>query len=165
VLALQSDGNFAPTLSTNFQVNPFESLIIKSAVSILVAVAAFVLLTGMFSPAPYTSILLAVWLLVYLLYYPGIIGTVNIIAVDELLQGHPSDWHPLAYTLLTAFSIRYLASASSILLLQIASLALVYGKSLHFYPKERHPARLACPFHLVGCVMAGQHILGDHPHQ
>lgn len=139
VLALQSGSNFAPTLSTNFQVNPFESLIIKSAVSILVAVAAFVLLTGMFSPAPYTSILLAVWLLVYLLYYPGIIGTVNIIAVDELLQGHPSDWHPLAYTLLTAFSIRYLASASSILLLQIASLALVYGKAFIFIQNNGIP--------------------------
>ncbi len=146
VLALQSGSDYAPTLSSDFPIFPYESLIIESAVTILIALAAFVLFTGMLGLYPYCSILLAVWLLVYLLYYPGIIGTVNIIAVDELLQGHPSDWHPLAYTLLTAFSIRFLASASSILLMQIAALALVYGKAFIFLQRNGVPRTLLLLF-------------------
>jgi hypothetical protein len=70
--------------------------------------------------------MLLIWLLTYLIYYPGIIGTVNITAVEELWQGHPSDWHPLVFTLLTAFSMKYLATASSILLIQIFSLAYIF---------------------------------------
>lgn len=148
-LGLKTDSGFSATLASDFPVYPFESLIIKSAVTILVMLITLILFTGIFSPHPYSSIMLIIWLLAYLLYYPGIIGTVNTTAVTELMQGEPTDWHPIIYTLLTAFSIRYLATASSLLLVQIVSLALILGRAFLFLNKHGVSNRALVLFSLL----------------
>jgi len=135
-LDLRGSAGSLPSAAFAFPAPVDESALIRAAVFPLLALGFFILFTGLASPHPYAYILLAVWLFIYLLYYPGIIGSVNILAVDDLLQGHPSDWHPLSYTLLTAFSIMYLASASSLLLLQIFSLALVFGGVFTFFEQR-----------------------------
>jgi len=148
-LGLMTSGASQPTLKQTFEVLPYETGAFRVAVFPLIALVFFILLTALFSPYPYTGVLLTVWLVVYLLYYPGIIGTVNIIAVDELMQGHPTNWHPLAYTLLTAFSIQYLATASSLLLLQIVSLALIFGSAFTFLRKRGLSQAILIPLTLL----------------
>lgn len=124
------------THTKEFPLLSSENLIIRLLSLPLIMLVLFVLACGLLSPHPYACIMLAVWLFAYLLYYPGIIGSVNILAVDDLLQGHPTDWHPLLYTLLAAFNIKYLASASSLLVMQFVSLALVFGRAFTFLQEK-----------------------------
>ena len=127
----QSDGNMA-SLIQDFQPVSAEILIIRLLTLPLIFFIIFSLLSGLFSPHPYASIMLIVWLLVYLIYWPGIIGSVNITAVNELWEGHPTNWHPLTYTLLVAFCMKYLGSASSVLILQIVSLAFIFASAFSY---------------------------------
>lgn len=105
----------------------YENLLIRILLFPIIFIILLLLINGLFSPAPYTSIMLLGWLLVYLIYWPGIIGSVSIEAVEELLSGHPANWHPIFYTLLLTFATKFLASASAFLVLQILSLALIFG--------------------------------------
>jgi hypothetical protein len=135
-LDLVQTGGSLPNRTYQYPVLPYEGRIVRLAAVPLIALLLFILINAIFSPTPYAGILLTIWLFIYLLYWPGIIGDVNVLAVDELLQGNPTDWHPIAFTLLVAFSTRFLASASSVLLMQMVSLALIFGNAFSFLYKK-----------------------------
>lgn len=107
---------------------PFnEDFFIRIVIFPVVFIVLLLLVNGLFSPAPFTSIMLTGWLLIYLVYWPGIIGSVNTVAVEELLSGNPANWHPIFYTLLLAFADIFLTSISTFLILQILALSIILG--------------------------------------
>jgi hypothetical protein len=119
-----------------FPVLPFENLLIRLVTIPIIAFILTVLISGFFSPNPFPSLIASVWLFILLVYWPGIIGDVNIVAVNDLLAGHPTDWHPIAFTLLVTAGIKLFSSAVSILILQIISLAVIFGNALYFLKKK-----------------------------
>lgn len=123
-------------VSQDFATLPSEKLIIRLVAFPLIVLVLFILATGIFSPKPYAYILLTVWLLIYVIFWPGIIGSVSILAVDDLWQGHPTDWHPIIFTLLVSFCIQVFSSASSVLIIQIICLALLFGYVFSFLQKK-----------------------------
>ena len=148
----QSSGNMA-VLGHVFQSLQVESLLVHLLSFSLIFLILFCLTTGLFSPHPYASIMLAVWGLVYLVFWPGIIGDVNIIAVNDLLEGHPTNWHPITFTLLVTFCIEYLASASSVLILQFISLALIFGSAFTYLQQKEVSRRLLCILSVLGALL------------
>ena len=134
-----------------FSALPFENTIIRIAVFPIILLVLFILFTGLFSPHPYAYILILVWLFIYIVFYPGIIGDVNILAVDELRQGHPTDWHPIIFTLLLSFCMRVFASASSMLVIQILALALLVGSAFSFLNRKGVPNKVLIP---IACIIA-----------
>ena len=122
----QSTGRLVSSIKS-FPVLPSESFWVRLLILPIIAIVLWILISGLLSPHPYASIMLTGWLFIYLVYWPGIIGDVNIDAVNELIAGHPTNWHPILFTLLTAFSMRFLASASSLLIIQFVSLAMLFG--------------------------------------
>ena len=135
-LDLYQSGDVLATHTRDFPLVPQEALIIRLLSLPLIFAFLFGLFNGLFSPRPYAGIILMIWLFIYLLYYPGIIGDVNIVAVDDLLAGQPTDWHPIIYTLLVAFNIRFLASASSLLVMQFSVLALIFHNAFSFLQEK-----------------------------
>jgi len=134
-----------------FTVLPNEDTIVKAAALPIILLVLFILLTGLFSPHPYAYILLLVWLFIFLIFYPGIIGDVSILAVYELQQGHPTDWHPIVFTLLLSFCMQYFASASSMLILQIIALALLVGSAFSFLNRKGVANKILLP---LTCLFA-----------
>jgi len=120
------------TFTEQFPTLPYENLFIRLLTLPLIAFILIILITGIFSPNPYANLITACWLLILLIYWPGIIGDVNIIAVDDLLASHPTDWHPLTFTLLVTVGIKLFSSAVSILILQLTSLAIIFGDALYY---------------------------------
>ena len=135
------------------------------AVFPIILFVLFVLLTGLFSPHPYAYILILLWLFIYVIFYPGIIGDVNILAVDELRQGHPTDWHPIIFTLLLSFCIRVFASASSMLVIQILALALLVGSAFSFLNRKGVPNKTLIPITLYFRFIADQLPIHHHADQ
>ncbi|MDK2981118.1 MAG: hypothetical protein PWQ55_1465 [Chloroflexota bacterium] len=131
-----SSGAETAKFAQDFAVLTYENLLVRLAIFPLVWLVLLILLTGLFSPHPYAYILLLIWLFIFFVFYPGIIGSVNISAVDELRQGHPTDWHPIVFTLLMDFLMRYFASASSMLLVQIIALAALVGHAFSFLNRK-----------------------------
>ena len=140
-LDLYQSGDVLAIHTKDFPLFPHEALIIHLLSLPLIFAVLFGLLNGLFSPRPYAGFMLMIWLFIYLLYYPGIIGDVNIVAVDDLLAGQPTDWHPIIYTLLVAFNIRFLASASSLLVMQFSALALIFH-NVFSYLQEKEVSRV-----------------------
>ena len=70
-----------------------------------------------------------------LVYWPGIIGDVNIVAVNEFFAGQIADWHPVVYTLMLGEVIKLFSTVSVFLLIEIAVLGLVLGWGFAFYEK------------------------------
>ena len=134
-----------------FSVLPYERHIVNLAAFPIISLVLFILLTGIFSRHPYAYILLLVWLFIFVVFWPGIIGDVSILAVDELQQGHPTDWHPIIFTLLVAFCINNLASASSVLIIQIIGLALLVGNIFSFLNQRGVSNKVLIP---LTCVFA-----------
>ena len=134
-----------------FTVLPYEDTIVKVAALPVILLVFFILLSGLFSQHPYAYILMLVWLFIFLIFYPGIIGDVSILAVDELQQGHPTDWHPIVFTLLLSFCMRYFASSSSMLILQIITLALLVGSAFSFLNRKGVANKILLP---LTCLFA-----------
>ena len=132
---------------------PHENTIVKIAAFPIILLMLFILLTGLFNPHPYAYILLLVWLFIFLIFYPGIIGDVSILAVNELQQGHPTDWHPIIFTLLLSFCMRYFASAASMLILQIVALALLAGSVFSFLNRRGIPNKILLPITLLMALL------------
>ena len=134
-----------------FSILSYERLIVNLAVFPIILLIIFVLFTGILSRHPYAYILVFVWLFVYILFWPGIIGDVSVLAVDELRQGHPTDWHPIIFTLLLSFCIKFFASASSMLIVQILALALLVGNAFSFLNHKGVSNKALIP---ITCVLA-----------
>ncbi|BBB48635.1 hypothetical protein Pelsub_P1863 [Pelolinea submarina] len=134
-----------------FSVLPYEHRIVNLAAFPIIFLTIFILSTGIFSRHPYAYILLLVWLFVFVVFWPGIIGDVSILAVDELQQGHPTDWHPIVFTLLVAFCINNLSSASSVLIIQITGLALLVGNAFSFLNSKGVSNKVLIP---LTCIFA-----------
>ena len=146
-----ASGSDMAKFTREFSALPYENLIVRLAAIPIILLILFILLTGLFSPHPYAYILLLIWLFIYILFWPGIIGDVNILAVDELRQGHPTDWHPIIFTLLLSFCIRIFASASSMLILQILALALLVGNTFSHLNRKGVSNKILIP---ISCVLA-----------
>jgi len=91
---------------------------------------------GFYSPIPYSSLLISFWLLVLLIFWPGIIGDTNIIATNEIFSGQISDWHPVIYTLLLGGLIKLSSTAASFLILQIIALGLIIGRGFSYLEQK-----------------------------
>jgi hypothetical protein len=146
-----ASGSEISKFSQSFPPLPYEHIFIKIMAFPVILLLLFILLTGLFSPHPYAYILIAVWLLIYLVFYPGIIGDVNILAVDELRQGHPTDWHPIIFTIFLSFCMRFFASASSMLMIQILALALLVGNAFSFLNRKGVSNKALIP---ITCMLA-----------
>ena len=133
----------AVTFRQEFPVIPRESTIIRGLTLPLIAFILALVLAGLFSPNSYPALIAACWLVILLVYWPGMIGRVNIEAVEDLLAGHPTDWHPIIYTILLTLGSQLFSSAVSILIFQLIILAWVFGDALYFLQTRGLPKATA----------------------
>jgi hypothetical protein len=123
------------TIQHDFYPPVNEELIIRLLiVPVLFSVFMLVFL-GFSSPIPYTFAIFLFWLIILLIYWPGIIGNVNIVAVEEMLAGKLADWHPVIYTILIGTLIRVFSTVSVFLIFQIFALSLVFGWGFAYFEK------------------------------
>ena len=80
---LSQSGQGMATFVQNFPAIPRESSFIRLLTLPLIAFILALLLSGLFSRNPYPALITTCWLLVLLIYWPGIIGRVNIEAVES----------------------------------------------------------------------------------
>jgi hypothetical protein len=73
-----------------------------------------------------------VWLLILLIYWPGIIGNVNINEINNLFAGNLDNWHPVIFTLLVSSSTKLFSTLTSFLIFQIVCLGAVIGWGFSF---------------------------------
>ena len=123
------------TITVQHDFSPFlyEELITRLLTVPVFFIFFLIILLGLFSPIPYTFFMLFVWAITLLVYWPGIIGNVNIVAVNEFFAGQIADWHPVVYTLMLGEVIKLFSTVSVFLLFQIAVLGLVIGWGFAFY--------------------------------
>jgi hypothetical protein len=123
------------TITAQQEFSPFryEELILRLLLVPVFFLVFLMLLLGLFSPIPYTSVMLFVWLMTLLVYWPGIIGNVNLVAVDEWFAGQLADWHPVVYTLILGTMIKIFSTVSAFLLIQITALSLVLGWGFAYF--------------------------------
>lgn len=106
---------------------------------VLTVFLVFVFLTffiGISSPQPYFFILLGIWILTLLIYWPGIIGKVGPVEIQELSAGDLDDWHPVAYTVLLYISDRFLFSLSAFLVLQMIAASIVFSLGFSYLENQ-----------------------------
>jgi hypothetical protein len=91
------------------------------------------LLLGFYSPIPYSFLLLSVWVVVFLVYWPGNIGTVSIAAVNDLFAGQLGNWHPVFYTLMLGAIVNIFSTATLFIVLQILAASFVLGWGFAYF--------------------------------
>lgn len=124
-------------ISAQYDFSPilFEGSIVRLLTIPVFFIFFLALLLGLFSPIPYTFMMCFIWLITLLVYWPGIIGDVNLVAVNELFAGQLANWHPVVYTLMLGALIRLFSTVSVFLIIQVFALSLVIGWGFAFFEK------------------------------
>jgi hypothetical protein len=122
-------------------IHHYQSAINETLVNRLIAFPIiFMILAGIglnfYGQFPYSSLLLSTWLLTLLIFWPGIIGDVNIIVTNDFFAGIIADWHPVIYTILLGSIIKITSTASSLLIIQIIALSLIIGFGFSYLEKK-----------------------------
>lgn len=113
-----------------------EDLLTRILIFPVAFMISLVILLGFFSAIPYTFFMLSTWLIILFIYWPGIIGDVNIVAVNELFSGQLADWHPVVFTLLLGSVIKTFSTASVFLIIQILALSMGMGWAFASFEKN-----------------------------
>jgi len=98
----------------------------------IIFVIVFAVLLGFHSSIPYSSFIISIWSIILLIFWPGIIGDINIITTNELFSGILKDWHPVFYTLFLGGLIKISSTATTLLFIQIIALGLIVGRGFSF---------------------------------
>lgn len=121
--------------------HPYPYSINEKTISRLVAfpivfIMLLALLLNLKGSFPYASVLIFVWLLMLLVYWPGIIGDTNILVTNNFFAGTIEDWHPVMYTVILGIFIKIFSTAASFLIIQIIALGIVVGWGFSYLERK-----------------------------
>ena len=113
-----------------------EELFIRVISFPIIFALLFLTISGFYGPFPYSSVIIIFWIFILLIFWPGIIGNVNLTEINKLFAGNIDDWHPVVYTIIIGVFTRLFSTPTSYLIFQIISLGLIIGWGFSFLESQ-----------------------------
>jgi hypothetical protein len=129
-------GEGVKTISHKFPPLADDGLILRIILFPILFAILFLLAAGFYGPIPYSSALILFWGFILFIYWPGIIGNVNLTDINNLFIGNIDNWHPVVYSIIAGIITKLFFSATGFLLFQIAAYGLVIGWGFSFLESE-----------------------------
>jgi len=138
---------------------PFNDGVLLSLILYPIAFTIFFfLVAGYYGPFPYTSALIMFWFLVLLVYWPGIIGNVNIREIGKLEEGIIDNWHPVIFTLLLGSFTKLFSTMASFLIFQIVCMGAAIGWGFSFLESKGADRRVLWLLAIVIAILPSNFI-------